>query len=122
MILSVGSVRHRLPRMMRSLDRKDRLRLMKFICSFAWADLAIQDEERAFIKRVIKKLDLDADERDMVDEWLEVPPRPEEVDPTDIPIEHREIFRDAARAVVVADGRVDEEESINLALLDSLLK
>lgn len=108
--------------MIRSLDRKDRLRLMKFICSFAWADLEIQDEERDFIKRVIRKLDLDADEREMVDEWLETPPRPEEVDPTDVPLEHREVFRDAIRAVVVADGRVDDEERINLALFDSLVR
>jgi uncharacterized tellurite resistance protein B-like protein len=108
--------------MIRSLDRKDRLRLMKFVCSFAWADLEIQKEEREFIKRVVRTLDLDADEREMVDEWLEVPPRPEEVDPTDIPVEHRELFRDIAKAVVIADGRVDEEERINLALLDALAR
>ena len=108
--------------MIRELARKDRLRLMKFICSFAWADLEIHDEERAFIRRVIHKLDLDADERERVDEWLEVPPRPEEVDPTDIPMAHRELFRDFARGIVVADGRVDEEERINLALLDLLAR
>jgi uncharacterized membrane protein YebE (DUF533 family) len=108
--------------MLHELDRKDRLRLMKFICSFAWADLEIQEEEREFIKRVIRTLDLDPDEREMVDEWLEVPPRPEEVDPTDTPREHRALFRDLARAVVVADGRVDDEEGINLALLDALAR
>ncbi len=108
--------------MLRDLDRKDRLRLMKFICSFAWADLEIRDEERAFVRRIVQRLDLDADEREMVEEWLKVPPRAEEVDPTQVPIEHRELFLETARAVVVSDGHVDPEERINLALFESLLR
>ena len=37
--------------MPKSLTREDRLRLMKFVCSFAWADLEIQDEERQRLGR-----------------------------------------------------------------------
>ena len=30
--------------MMEQLDRNERMRLMKFVCSFAWADLEIHPE------------------------------------------------------------------------------
>ena len=61
------------------LDREDRLRLMKFVCSFAWADLEVRDEERSFVHRMMKRLELDAEEQKLVEEWLEVPPRAEEL-------------------------------------------
>ena len=35
------------------LDLEERLRLMKFVCSFAWADLEIQDEERTMVGKMI---------------------------------------------------------------------
>ena len=69
--------------MLETLDREERLRLVKFVCSFAWADLEVQVEEREFVKRLVERLELDDAERGMVDEWLQVPPRPEEVDPAD---------------------------------------
>ena len=103
------------------LDREERLRLMKFVVSFAWADLEVKDEERDFVRRLIKKLALDDTDRGMVEEWLEVPPRAEEVDPADIPVEHRQLFLDAIRAMIVADGRVDQDEAENLVLLEALL-
>lgn len=107
--------------MLDKLDREERLRLMKFVCSFAWADLEVQDEERDFVKRLVERLELDEADRGMVDEWLEVPPRAEEVDPADIPVEHRQLFLDAVRAMIVADGRVDQDEAENLVLLEALV-
>ena len=104
--------------MLDSMDREDRLRLMKFICSFAWADLEIQAEERAFIEKTIGKLELDSDERAQVDEWLKLPP---EVDPAEIPAAHRQLFIDFARATVAADGRIDEDERFNLEIFEMLL-
>jgi len=104
-----------------NLDREERLRLMKFVCSFAWADLEVKDEERDFVRRLVKKLALDDTDRGMVEEWLEVPPRAEEVDPADIPVEHRQLFLDAVRAMIVSDGRVDQDEAENLVLLEALL-
>lgn len=71
---------------MKELDREDRLRLMKFVCSFAWADLEVKDAERKLVKKLVSRLGLDAAEVAQVDGWLEVPPRPEEVDPSDIPV------------------------------------
>lgn len=103
------------------LDREDRLRLMKFVCSFAWADLEIADQERGLVQRMVDKLDLAKDERAQVARWLEVPPRAEEVDPAEVPHAHREILLQAARETIAVDGEISEDERENLALLEQLL-
>jgi uncharacterized tellurite resistance protein B-like protein len=108
--------------MLGNLDSEDRLRLMRFICSFAWADLEIQDEERSFVAKMSEKLGLTAEELDQVRGWLDVPPPAEELDPGQIPREHRQLFLDAARAMVVADGHIDPEEAENLALFEMLVQ
>ncbi len=108
--------------MLDSLDKEERLRLMKFICSFAWADLEVQDEERSFVHDMVERLNLGEAERAMVNEWMEVPPRAEELDPSEIPVAHRQLFLDAARAMIVADGRVDHDEAENLVLLEQLMR
>ena len=48
-------------------------------------------------------------------------PSPEEVDPTRVPREHRQLFLDAARAVFNADGVIDPKERENFELLEQLL-
>ena len=108
--------------MPKRLQRTDRLRLMKFICSFAWADLEVKDEERKFIAKMMKRLDLDEQEAAQVEKWLELPPRPEEVDPSDVPREHRQLFVDAARAMIVSDGRITDEEAEIFELFDQLIR
>jgi len=95
---------------------------MKFVCSFAWADLEVQDQERKFVARLARTLKLDEHERKQVDVWLETPPRPEEVDPTTIPKAQRELFLDTVRALVVSDGRVSPDEAENLSLFRALLR
>ena len=104
------------------LNRDDRLRLMRFVCSFAWADLEIADAERSFVKNLITKLELDDEERESAERWLRIPPLPEEIDPTDIPIEHRQLFLNTALQMVGADGVVDEREVENFALFEKLLR
>ncbi len=104
------------------LSPEDRLRLMRFVCSFAWADLEIADTEKSFVHTLVSKLDLTEDEVTQVEGWLEIPPRPEEVDPTDIPSEHRQVFLTTILQVVGADGVVDEREVENLSLLEQLLR
>jgi uncharacterized tellurite resistance protein B-like protein len=103
------------------LDRIERLQLMKFVCSFAWADLEIQPEERRFVASLILRLGLEPAEQAEVLRWLEVPPRPESVDPTQIPVEHRRLFVDAIRGIIEADGEIATEERENLSLLEMLL-
>lgn len=104
------------------LSRRDRQRLMKFICSFAWADLEIRPEERQFVARIVTRLELDSEERAEVEQWLEVPPRPEAVDPTQIPLAQRKLFLDSIEGVIVSDGEVSVEERENFALLEDLLQ
>jgi len=107
---------------MKKLSQKDRLRLMKFVCSFVWADLEVKESERNFVGKVIEKLGLDAEEAAQVQKWLEVPPRAEELDPTRIPREHRKLFLDTIRDVITADGEVSKDEWENLELFEQLLR
>jgi len=107
--------------MLRELNKEDRLRLMKFVCSFAWADLQIAQDERTFVRKLIRKLHLDDDEKKQVETWLQVPPRAEELDPAEIPDEHRALFLSTAREMIEADGEITEEEVENFELLEQLL-
>ncbi len=106
--------------MLRQLDREERLRLMKFVCSFAWADLEIQDEERTFVNKMIERLELE-DDREQVLRWLKHPPAPEEVDPTRVPAAHRALFVSAVEQLIAADDHIDEAEAENLELFKALL-
>jgi hypothetical protein len=71
---------------------------------------------------MVIRLGLDAEEQEQVAQWLEVPPRADELDPADIPKEHRQLFLDAARAMIVSDGDVDDVEAENLIILEQLLR
>lgn len=98
------------------------MRLMKFVCSLAWADLEVQREERAFVGRMTSRLGLRPDEVAQVERWLQVPPEADDVDPAQIPREHRALFLGTLRELVLADGEVDEQERASLALLEDMLK
>lgn len=102
------------------LPREERLHLMKFVCAFAWADLEIQDEERTLVSKMIESLELSED-RAKIEGWLRHPPAPEEVDPTDVPREHRELLLDLVRQLVAADDRIDPKEAETLAIFEQLL-
>jgi len=106
--------------MLGNLNRDDRLRLMKFVCSFAWADLDVKEAERHFVSRLIDKLGLQGDREEILG-WLRVPPPPEEVDPTRVSRGHRDLMLDAATKLFEADGEVGPEEAELLELLKQLL-
>ena len=103
------------------LSREDRMRLMRFVCSFAWADLEIQSEERRYVSTLVAKLELDDGDKQRVNEWLTVPPKPEDVDPAQVPRAHRQLFLKTIRDVIKADKHIDPEESENLELFEALL-
>jgi len=104
------------------MDRVERLRLMKFVCSFAWADLEVRPEEREFVSQLVRRLELDPEETRQVEQWLKLPPPPEAVDPLAIPLAHREVFIEAIRGVIESDGEVAPEERDSLSLLEQLLR
>jgi uncharacterized tellurite resistance protein B-like protein len=108
--------------MLNELSSTDRLRLMRFVCSFAWADLEVRERERAFIMRLSKRLKLDPNEVSAVEGWLMKPPRAEELDPAEVPPAHRKLLLAAVRGVVGADGDIDPEEAASLELLEDLLR
>jgi len=103
------------------LEPVDRLRLMKFVCAFAWADLEVADQERSFVQKMVRQLHITGDDARQVKAWLELPPKVDGRDPNEIPREHRKIFLDVARELVAADGTISEEERENLSLLEQLL-
>jgi uncharacterized tellurite resistance protein B-like protein len=107
--------------MSEELDARERLQLIKFVCSFAWADLEVRDEERAFVAHLVERLALDARERSQVRHWLERPPLPDSVDPMTIPTAHRKRFLEAIEGVVAADGEISIEERESLEVLEDLL-
>ncbi len=100
----------------------DRLRLIKFVCSFAWADLEVRDEEKAFVRDLVVRLQLDPHEMAQVEQWLVVPPAPENVDPTEVPREHRQAFLDAIDGLIRSDGDIADEELESFALFRMLLE
>ncbi len=106
---------------MDQLDRNDRLRLVKFVCSFAWADLEIRPEERTFVDHIVQSLDLNDEDQSKVEGWMAIPPSPESIDPTRIPLAHRKLFLESIEGVIASDGEIAPEESENLALLRDLL-
>lgn len=108
--------------MLSKLTKEERLRLMRFVCAFAWADLEVRKEERTFVERLMDRLQLDPAERKQVHGWLRVPPKPEEVDPASVPKAHRQLVLEAARGMIGADGEIAPEERENLELLEQLLK
>ena len=107
--------------MIKELSSDERLRLMRFVCSFAWADLEVRQEERKLVDQLARKLGMSEVEREQVARWLAHPPRPEEVDPQDIPMEHRKMFIEAARTMVAVDGEIDPQEADTLELFEMLL-
>jgi uncharacterized tellurite resistance protein B-like protein len=103
------------------LTNSNRMRLMKFVCSFAWADLTITPEERAFIAQLIRGLELSREEEVQVHSWLDAPPALEGLDPTTIPKQHRRFFLEAVEGVLSADGEMSPEEQESLAVFGALL-
>ena len=107
--------------MITRLNDVDRRRLLAFVCSFAWADAEVQPDERDYIERLVKALKLPTEDLELVDAWLQFPPDPEEVDPQEVPAEHRELILAAARDMIESDGVIYESEAETLSLLEQLL-
>jgi uncharacterized tellurite resistance protein B-like protein len=53
------------------MTREERLLLLRFVCSFAWADDRVREEERALVRRYLDKLRLVDGEQRQVQEWLD---------------------------------------------------
>jgi uncharacterized tellurite resistance protein B-like protein len=107
---------------MYDLSSEDRLRLLHFVCSFAWADLRVTSEERAFVQRLVRRLDVPPPERAALEAMVAHPPRAEDIDPTEVPLEHRRLFVQTVKTMVLADGVIDPAEAEQLDLFEQLLE
>lgn len=103
------------------LSVAERLNLLKFVCSFVWTDLKVAQAERDLVMRIVGHLKLTDAEAKQVAQWLKVPPPIDEIDPSSVPKEHRELFLQAAEMAVKADGRVVPAERDAMALFRDLL-
>ena len=106
---------------LRTLSARDRLQLLKFVCSFVWADLDVGPSEKTFVLSLTQRLGLSDAEIRQVQAWLETPPPAEEVDPALVPPQHRRLFLEAIEQAVTSDGAVTPPESESLALFRQLL-
>ncbi len=103
------------------INREERMRLLQFVCSFAWADFKIHEEERIFVADLVRRLKLGAEDERQVLRWLKTPPNLDAIDPTQIPARHREIFLREVESVIAADGEVSAEERDSLSVFRQLL-
>jgi len=106
---------------MKRLSSAERMRLLSFVCSFAWTDLAVTAKEKGLVKKLVHELGLNDADRKQVDAWLKVPPAADALDPTEVPLAHRHLFLDAAKAVIRVDG-VKPAELDALALFEDLVR
>lgn len=101
------------------MDMDTRRRLLAVACVAAWSDLEVQDQERTVVQELASELALGEEGRLLAKKWLsEGPP---EVDPYEIPREHRAAFFQALARVIESDGRIDPRESETLRLLRELI-
>ena len=92
------------------LNIDQRMQLIRFICSFAWADFEVKSSERAMVAKIVENLELPLEARTTVRDWLKEPPPLDDIDPTDVPRQHRQVFLDTAWQMISADGAVSREE------------
>ncbi|HEY4104556.1 MAG TPA: TerB family tellurite resistance protein [Polyangiaceae bacterium] len=85
-----------------ALARDERLLLLRFVCAFAWTDLEVQEAERAFVHRLMDRLQLSVEDRAEVETWLHVAPAPGSLDPKAVPAAHRRTFVEAVRAMITS--------------------
>lgn len=98
-----------------------RLRLLRVLAAAAWVDGEVQESERAFMVKLISKLPLAKDERELVIGYLDTPPHPAEADPSKIPPDYRQGLMSLVREVIAADGKIDAEEERTVKELEELL-
>ncbi len=104
------------------LSREERLLLMAFVCSFAWADLEVKPEERDLVAKLIRRLELDDDDAEQVNQWLDTPPPLDDLDPARVPRAHRVKFLRAVESMVTVDGEVSPEERESLIIFAQLIR
>lgn len=104
------------------LSPAERLNLINMVCSFAWADFDLGEEERDHIRSLCRRLELDATGREQVEAWLDAPPDTDSLaDPGSVPAAARTAFLKECQRIILADGYVDPEESMSYRVFREIL-
>jgi len=98
-----------------NLEPQTRKTLLKLACFAAWSDLSVAPEERREILSLAVRMAVDAEEMAEIESWLKGPPG--EVDPYELPVEHRQLFLDTLCDIVEADGVIAPEECETVRLI-----
>lgn len=96
--------------MLDRLPSDQRLLLLEYVCSFAWADRAVRPEERALVRRFARALAMTWEEAGQVERWLRAPPAPRPLGLDHLDPEARLVFLEAVEAVILADGAIADGE------------
>ena len=102
------------------LTEDERIDLMRFLCSFAWADGEVQAEERAVLERILAHSGLSRERRAAAMSWLIEPPDMEGFDFAAISPEKRSLFLDLAFEVASAHGGLAGDELRQLQMFMSV--
>jgi hypothetical protein len=103
-------------------SEKAKRRIMRFAIACAWADLELDAAELDVIFELALELRLDAIGRALLFEWIEMPPAPEDVDPTQLDPAEARLCLAIAKRVIEADGKKTEEECALYSLLAELFR
>lgn len=98
-----------------TLTDQDRRNLVHLVCVAAWSDADLAQAEREVVLDLAMQMALDEDTIEEVKAWLQHPPP--DYDPYDLPHGHHEDFLEALWKVVLADGRIDPNESETLRMI-----
>ena len=102
-----------------ALTEAEQIDLMRFLCSFAWADGEVQAQEKVVLERVLSSLTLSEAGRAEASRWLFRPPNMEGFDFGAIPPDKRALFLDRAFEVAAAHGGLGKEELRHLQMFMS---
>jgi uncharacterized tellurite resistance protein B-like protein len=100
---------------MATFDDKAKRAFIALACKVAWADGVVQDEERAQVTALLKRLGSPVSESEL-DEWLKSGAPPAEL--SELPPALSEMFIYEAWKLIEADGDVTDQE---IKLIEGLL-
>ena len=75
----------------KNMDLPTRRRLIQLACVAAWSDMNLADVEKEVVLNLARELELGEDDTQRVKSWLAN--GPPDFDPYDIPLAHRQAFR-----------------------------
>jgi uncharacterized membrane protein YebE (DUF533 family) len=104
------------------LTEAEQIELMRFLCSFAWADGEVHDTERTVLEQVLGGLTLSPEARADAQAWLSEPPDMEGFDFGAISPEKRSAFIDQAFAVAAAHDGLGAQEIRHLKMFMTFIE